>query len=89
MELSAKGSFYRDLSLITSRDLKKLVKEKLLQIQNANRISQISNLKKLKQYSVCYRIKIAEDYRIGIIIRSKKVTVIRFGHRNNFYNKFP
>ena len=89
MELIAKGSFYRDLSLITNRKLKLTVKESLKKIQEVKTVSEINNLKKLDNFNIYYRIKIEEDYRMGIIIRGKKIWLIRFGHRSNFYNKFP
>ena len=89
MELIAKGKFYRDLSEIKNKYLTKAIYKTLKQIQYTKDISQIQQLRKLKKYKVYYRIKIQEDYRIGIIIRGNKIWLTCFGHRNNFYKKFP
>jgi mRNA interferase RelE/StbE len=88
MELKFKGRFNRDID-ISNRALLEEIKEVILNVKEARNISQIRNLKKLRSYETHYRIRIAEDYRIGIIIRNKTVWFARFGHRNIFYNKFP
>jgi len=89
MELIAKGTFYRDLENRSNRKIRKAVKEILMQIQQAKTVSEINHLKKLKKFDIHYRIKVTNDYRIGVIIRGNKIWLTCFGHRNNFYNKFP
>lgn len=90
MELIVEGSFYRDLKNYTNHNLLNAVYDTIYQVQNAKNISQIQNLIKLEKYNVHYRIKVSDDYRIGIIIRGNKVWFARFGHRNIFYKKlFP
>ena len=73
----------------SNRSLVTAVYEAVTNIKAAVSIHQIYNLKKLRQYKNHFRIKIADDYRIGIIIKGGTVWLVRFGHRNNFYNKFP
>ncbi|MBI4648713.1 MAG: hypothetical protein HY738_19540 [Bacteroidia bacterium] len=89
MELIAKGKFYRNLANLNNRKLIKAVDETLKQMQNAKDILQIPNLVKMKKFEVHYRIKVAKDYRIGAIIRGNKVWLSCFGHRSNFYKRFP
>jgi len=89
MELKAKGSFYRDLSQYSNRELATEIQKILRQIINVQNISQIPGLKKLKKYDPHYRIKVMENYRIGIVIRGSNVILVCLGHRHNFYKSFP
>jgi mRNA-degrading endonuclease RelE of RelBE toxin-antitoxin system len=87
MELKYKGQFNRDIDIDNSKVLN-AVKDAVINVKKAVNISKINNLKKLKKYAVHYRIKIAENYRIGLIIRKNTVWFVRFGHRNTFYKYF-
>ena len=89
MELKLKGIFYRDITSFTNTSLLNQIYEAIENAESAKNVLQINNLKKLKLYSVHYRIKIAADHRIGVVIRKNKIWFVRFGHRSNFYNKFP
>ncbi|HEX7413346.1 MAG TPA: hypothetical protein VF411_04810 [Bacteroidia bacterium] len=89
MELKAKGSFYRDLSRLSNRKLAKAIEKALVQMAQAKDVSQISNLQKLKKFDAHYRVRVMENYRIGLVIRHAKITLVCFGHRSNFYTKFP
>ncbi|MCH8317432.1 MAG: hypothetical protein IIA88_02880 [Bacteroidetes bacterium] len=88
MELRYKGTFKRDFET-TNRAIVAAVHEAVINIKKTKNITEIQNLVKLKKYKVHYRIRIAGDYRIGVIIRGNTVWFARFGHRNNFYKKFP
>ncbi len=88
MELKFRGQFNRDIN-IANRELLEEIKKAILNVKAAKSVSQIAQLKKLRQYKAHYRIKIAEDYRIGIVIRKEVVWFACFGHRNNFYKSFP
>lgn len=89
MELNVKGTFDRDISSYTNRNLLENVQDAFENIKKARSISQIPNLVKLRGYKIFYRIQVANDYRLGIIIRKNTVWAIRFGHRNNIYKYFP
>ncbi len=88
MELRYKGQFNRDID-ISNTIILMAVKDAILNVKNAAGINKIHNLKKLRKYTAHYRIKIDENYRIGLIIRQNTVWLSRFGHRNNFYKYFP
>lgn len=88
MELKYKGQFNRDID-VNNHSLLEEVKNAILNVKSAKSIAQIRHLKKLRKYKTHYRIKIAEDYRIGVIIRNKTVWFSRFGHRHVFYKSFP
>ncbi len=88
MVLKYRGQFNRDID-INNRELLDEIKFAILNAKKAKSITEIANLKKLRKYKTYYRIKIADEYRIGIKIRSNIVWFSRFGHRNNFYKGFP
>ena len=88
MELKYKGTFKRDLES-ANRTLLVAIHHALMNIKKASSADQIHQLKKLRKYKTHYRIKIASDYRIGIIIRGNKVWLTCFKHRSNFYTTFP
>lgn len=88
MELKFKGQFNRDID-IDNRKVLEQVRDCILQVKKARSIAQIPNIKKLRLYKTRYRIRVARNYRIGLIIRNKVVWFVRFGHRSSFYDKFP
>ena len=88
MELKYKGQFNRDIDIDNGKVLN-AVKDAIINVKKASDISKIHNLKKLKKYTVYYRIKIADNYRIGLIIRKNTIWFVRFGHRSAFYKYFP
>ncbi len=89
MELKYKGSFKRDFET-SNRLIVNAVHKVVMNVKNASSIIQIQNLKKMRKYQTHYRIRVADDHRIGIIIRGNTVWFARFGHRNIFYKKlFP
>jgi len=89
MELKFKGQFNRDIAG-QSRALSEEISNAVFNVKKASSPAQIFNFKKLRKYRTHYRIKISDDYRIGVIIKGKTVWFVRFGHRNIFYKKlFP
>lgn len=66
---------------------------KIQHIKLAKSLSAIDNIEKLDKYVVHYRIKIKlsekENYRLGLIIRGKRVWMVRCEKRNKFYKDFP
>ena len=88
MELKFKGSFKHDLQKC-NRTIVRAVYETTLNIAAARGLEQINNLKKLRKFNTHYRIKVANDYRIGLVIRKRTIWFVRIGHRSIFYKKFP
>lgn len=88
MELKFKGQFIRDID-VSNKALLHEVKAAIDNVKAAKTIAQIAQLKKLRSYETLYRIKVAKDYRIGVVIRNEVVWFVRFGHRNNIYKRFP
>jgi mRNA-degrading endonuclease RelE of RelBE toxin-antitoxin system len=90
MVLNVNGQFYRDISNYTNRKLLAEINKAITTVKNAQNISQVQHLIKLRKYKIHYRIRVGKDYRIGVIIKKDTVYFLRFGHRNIFYKKlFP
>ncbi len=89
MILEFKKSFARDLK---KRKQDKPLLEKVQQVINevdeAENINAIRNLKKLKAEGNYFRIRLG-DYRLGLIIKNDTVCFVRFLHRSEVYRYFP
>ena len=92
MKVFANGSFDRDIDKIRNKELQHALDDKILQLEKAKDVSQVTGLKLLKGYTHHFRIKIEttkHKYRIGVIIRGNKIWLIRFLPRKSVYRKFP
>lgn len=89
MKTEFKKSFTKDLKK-NAKDKKLLaqVKEIIQQFDDAESISQIPNLTKLKSEGNYYRIRSGEN-RIGLIIIDDTVIFVRLLHRKDIYRYFP
>jgi mRNA interferase RelE/StbE len=81
-------SFQKDTRKIKDKSLLNKIAVVISEVQKAENINQIRNLKKLKGSSENYRIKIG-DYRLGIIISGSSFEFIRCLHRKDIYKFFP
>jgi len=88
MKIDPKNSFFRSLKKVAGPALKEEVEQVIEMVKKAPTIHEIPNLKKLKGYRICYRIKVG-DYRIGVEIENSTVTLVTFGHRKDIYKSFP
>ena len=91
MKIIVKGTFRRDY-LNKPRIVRVALDEKIIQIEKAKDISQITGLILLTGFSHHYRIKVdiqKKKYRIGAIIRSNTIYLIRFQTRKAIYSSFP
>jgi mRNA interferase RelE/StbE len=60
----------------------------ILEIEDADNLEDVSNVKKLKAEGDYYRIRVG-DYRIGILINEDVVVFVRVLHRKEVYRYFP
>lgn len=81
-------SFQKDVKKIQNKKIRHSIAEIIIQIQKADSLEEILNLKKLKGSGIEYRIKL-RDYRIGLIISESQVEFVRFLHRKDIYKYFP
>lgn len=88
MNLEFKKSFARDLNKkAKDANLRLRVQEIIQQVDDADHIDEIRNLKKLKAEGNYYRIRFG-DYRIGLIIEGDTVCFVRLLHRREIYRYF-
>lgn len=58
------------------------------QLQRADHLMEIPNLKKMKGYKNAYRIRFG-DYRIGFLLENNKIILSRVMNRKEIYRYFP
>ncbi len=88
MQVEFKESFVKDLTKVNFITRNK-VKSVIEQIELAESLSSIANVKKLKGTVLhYYRIRVG-DYRIGIKLENDQVIFVRFLHRKEMYRYFP
>jgi mRNA interferase RelE/StbE len=81
-------SFSRDTDKILRKSDKLKLLKLITQIENANGLSGIAQIKKLAGYRTAYRIRLG-DYRIGFFFENNKVIFARVLHRKEIYKLFP
>lgn len=89
MKTRFKKSFLKDLK--RHKKDKKLfsrIREKIKEVEAAENIFQIRNIKKLQDTDDHYRIRIG-SYRIGLIIGKEEILFIRLLGREEIYKHFP
>jgi len=87
MQIVIKGSFYRDWNSIGNKELSKALKNKIDEVELAKNITRISHLKKLRNYSMRYKIEIAAGSKIYwalCIIRENKIEFLRLKSEKYF-----
>ena len=93
MELIFRPRFKRDLQKIKDKEVLQTISVTLRQIEAVNDIKLIGGLVKLGKYTHYYRIKIKlserKDYRLGFMIKGKKVWAERIARRIKIYKDFP
>ncbi|MCX6351123.1 MAG: type II toxin-antitoxin system RelE/ParE family toxin [Bacteroidetes bacterium] len=88
MILSFRGSFHKDLKRIKDKVLFDKITELIEEVELADSIKSISNIKKMKGEDNAYRIRIG-DYRLGIYLYGNAVEFNRILHRKEIYKYFP
>ena len=82
-------SFEKSLDKIKDSSILKRLESVILKLEAANKLDDLSNIKKLQGHAGYYRIKVG-DYRIGLEkIDSTRVTLIIALHRKDIYSQFP
>ena len=88
MKVLIDKSFEKDTDKISDKKLQNAIADCIEEIKLLDKLSDISNCKKLKGSKNAYRIRIG-DYRIGFIFENHSVEFIRFLHRSKIYDNFP
>lgn len=88
MNIEFRKSFEKDLLKILDADLFTRIQEIIEQVEKAEKLSEVTNVKKLKGEVDYYRIRLG-DYRLGIKVNDGVVSFVRILHRKEIYRYFP
>jgi mRNA interferase RelE/StbE len=88
VNVAFRSSFARDLSRITDKSLLRRIREAIENVEHAQSITDLPNLKKLKSSKNYYRLRIG-DYRIGLALEDDVLVFARFLNRKEIYRYFP
>ena len=73
---------------IIDADLLTKIKEIIAEVEKAEKLTEVRNIKKLKGEENYYRIRVG-DYRLGIKVNDGVVSFVRLLHRKEIYRYFP
>lgn len=88
MKVEFKKSFLKELRKLKNKPLQNSIHKCIIQVELAESITEIKNVKKLAGFDVYYRIRVG-DYRIGVKLENDLVTFVVFEHRKDIYKTFP
>ncbi|MFE1745378.1 type II toxin-antitoxin system RelE/ParE family toxin [Coleofasciculus sp. H7-2] len=88
MNVEFRKSFEKDLGNIRDEALLERIKAVIEEVEIAENLVDVSNLKKLKADGEYYRIRVG-DYRIGITVDEDVIVFVRVLHRKDVYRYFP
>lgn len=89
MNYEFKKSFSRDIKKRQNdRKLLAQVHRIIQEVDSAESLSEIRNIRRLKSERGYYRIKHG-DFRIGLTVEDDTVHFVRFLHRREIYRYFP
>ena len=88
MNVEFRKSFEKDLRKIRDETLLLRIQAAIEEVENAENMGEINNLKKLKADGDYYRIRVG-DYRIGLTIVDDVIIFIRALQRKDIYRYFP
>ena len=88
MTTAFRKSFGRDLKRINDQRLLDRVRKVIEEVEAADDLQEVGNLKKMTGSSNLYRIRVG-DYRIGIAVAEDTVEFVRCLPRRDLYRFFP
>ena len=88
MKTGFKSSFAKDLKSIKSKTVLESVAKLIENVEAAQDLRGISEVKKLKSKGNYYRIRLG-NYRVGISQEKNEITFIRCLDRKEIYRYFP
>ena len=88
MNIEFRKSFEKDLGSIRNTILLQRIRAVIEEVDTAENLSEVANIKKLKGDGDYYRIRVG-DYRIGITVNEDTVIFVRVLHRKDVYRYFP
>jgi mRNA interferase RelE/StbE len=81
-------NFSKDLEKVKDSNIKNDIIETIIVLENAENLTSISNIKKMKGHSEAYRLRIGK-FRIGFYFDGETIELGRFAKRDDIYKLFP
>ena len=88
MKTAFRDSFAKDLKAVKDKALLKRIKHIIESIEDADSLSSLLSIKKLKGHDQFYRLRVG-DYRLGFAVIDDIVVFVRFLNRKDIYKYFP
>ena len=88
MIVVATKSFNKDISKIRDKKTAKSIESVIRKIEQAQSITEITNVKKMEGVSNAFRIRIG-NYRLGFYLFDETIQLTVFAHRKDIYKIFP
>lgn len=88
MKVKFLSGFEKDLKRIKDKEQAKTMLECIRIFEEADQLSQIPNIKKMKGHSTAYRYRKGK-YRIGFYYENDTVIFAAFAPRDKIYKRFP
>jgi mRNA interferase RelE/StbE len=88
MKIEFLSGFEKDLALTHDKALAKTIMECIDLFENADKISDVPNIKKLKGHSTAFRYRKGK-YRIGFYVQQDTILFAAFDTRGKIYQRFP
>ncbi|WP_167607478.1 type II toxin-antitoxin system RelE family toxin [Maribellus sediminis] len=88
MRISFLSGFEKDLARSKDHTLAKIVFQCIQQVEQADTLDEIPNVKKLKGHPTAYRYRKGK-YRIGFFFENDTIIFAAFAPRSKIYSKFP
>jgi mRNA interferase RelE/StbE len=88
VKVEFRKSFEKDLSKLKDQNLLERIKAVIEEVESAESLLSVSNVKKLEANGNYYRIRVG-DYRIGLTNEENMLTFVRVLHRKEMYRYFP
>ncbi len=80
--------FNKYLEKIKDQELRNSIAAVIKSLEEAEKLSEINNLRKLTGFKNDYRIRVG-NYRTGIHFENNTLSLVRFAHRKDIYKIFP
>lgn len=88
MKVKFLSGFNKDLSRLSDKTLAKIIFQCIQLFEEADSLSEIPNIKKLKGHPTAYRYRKGK-YRIGFYVEENTIIFAAFAPRGKIYKKFP
>ncbi|MBK9162774.1 MAG: type II toxin-antitoxin system RelE/ParE family toxin [Acidobacteria bacterium] len=88
MKVEFRDSFLKDLRSIEDKKLLSKVRIAIEELEAAEGILELRNVKKLRRGRNFYRIRLG-DHRIGFAVEEESIVLVRILNRKEIYRFFP